>query len=51
MRISKSEQSLKGAHRDRVCMRLFIGVDAYMYISIYIYAFLKRKKNDIHVRL
>jgi hypothetical protein len=32
----KPTQFFRGAHRVRMCVRVFIGVDAHMYISIYI---------------
>jgi hypothetical protein len=38
----KSIQSFRGAHRDRVYVHVFIGVNAHTYISIYVYTvFLK----------
>jgi hypothetical protein len=33
----KSVQSFEGAHRDRVCIHVFIEVNTYIYINIYIY--------------
>jgi hypothetical protein len=33
----KSTQSFRSAHRDRVYVRIFIGVSTHMYISIYVY--------------
>jgi hypothetical protein len=39
----KSTQSFKDAHRDRVCVHIFIGVSAHTCMSIYIYTvFLKK---------
>jgi hypothetical protein len=39
----KPIQSFGGAHRGRVCMRVFIGVSDHMCMSIYIYiVFLKK---------
>jgi hypothetical protein len=32
----KPVQSFRGAHKGSVCVRVFIGVSAHMYISIYI---------------
>jgi hypothetical protein len=34
----KSTQSFGGAHRDRICMCVFIDVSAYICISIYVCA-------------
>jgi hypothetical protein len=40
----KSAQSFGGAHRGRVCVRVFIGVSARTCMSIYVYTvFLKKK--------
>jgi hypothetical protein len=40
----KSAQSFRGAHRDRVCVRMFIGVSAHTYMSICVCTvFLKKK--------
>jgi hypothetical protein len=33
----KLTQSFGGAHRDRVCMYIFIGVSAHTYMTIYIF--------------
>jgi hypothetical protein len=33
----KPTQSFRGAHRDRVCARVFIKISIYMCISIYVY--------------
>jgi hypothetical protein len=33
----KPTQSFKGAHRDRVCVRVFIGVSTYTCMSIYVF--------------
>jgi hypothetical protein len=39
----KLTQSFRGTHRGRVCVHMFIGVNAHTYISIYIYTvFLKK---------
>jgi hypothetical protein len=39
----KPTQSFRGAYRDKVCVRMFIGVSDYTYINIYIYTvFLKK---------
>jgi hypothetical protein len=40
----KLAQSFEGAHRDRVCVHVFIGVSARTCMSIYIYTvFLKKR--------
>jgi hypothetical protein len=40
----KPTQSFRGAHRGRVCVRVFIEISAHTCISIYVYAvFLKKK--------
>jgi hypothetical protein len=41
----KLTQSFRCVHRDRVCMRIFIRVGAYMYISIYICTIFLKKFN------
>jgi hypothetical protein len=39
----KPSQSFRGAHRDRVCVCVFIGVSAHTCMSIYVYTeFLKK---------
>jgi hypothetical protein len=43
----KLAQSFEGAHRDRVCVHMFIGVSARTCMSIYIYTvFLKKDSCD-----
>jgi hypothetical protein len=45
----KPIQSFGGAHRGRVCMRVFIGVSDHMCMSIYIYiVFLKKNIIVLH---
>jgi hypothetical protein len=39
----KPAQSFEGAHRDRVCICVFIGVSARAYINIYVYIVFKKK--------
>jgi hypothetical protein len=39
----KPAQSFRGAHRDRVCMRVFIGVSTHTCMSIYIYTMFLKK--------
>jgi hypothetical protein len=44
----KTAQSFKGAHRNRVCVRVFIGVSAHMCMSICVYiVFLKKNHHEI----
>jgi hypothetical protein len=39
----KTVQSFRGAHRDKVCVRIFIEISTHTYINIYIYiVFLKK---------
>jgi hypothetical protein len=39
----KPVQSFRGAHRDKVCVRIFIEISTHTYINIYIYiVFLKK---------
>jgi hypothetical protein len=41
----KSTQSFEGAHRGRVCVRMFIEMSTHTYINIYVYVvFLKKKR-------
>jgi hypothetical protein len=40
----KSTQSFRGAHKDRLCVRVFIRVSAHTYMSIYVCTvFLKKE--------
>jgi hypothetical protein len=41
----KSAQSFEGAHRNRVCIRIFIEVSTHIYIYINIYVYTVFKKN------
>jgi hypothetical protein len=41
----KPTQSYEGAHRGRMCVRVFIGVSAHMCMSICICTVLLKKKN------
>jgi hypothetical protein len=44
----KTAQSFRGVHRDRVCVRVFIGVSAHMCMSICVYTvFLKKNHHEI----
>jgi hypothetical protein len=38
----KPAQSFRGAHRDKVCIHVFIRVNAHMRMSIYVYTILKK---------
>jgi hypothetical protein len=40
----KPAQSIRGAHRDRVCMCIFIGVSAHMCMSIYVCTVFQKKR-------
>jgi hypothetical protein len=40
----KPAQSFRGAHRDNVCIYVFIRVNAHMRMSIYVYTILKKNK-------
>jgi hypothetical protein len=42
----KSTQFFKGAHRGRICVRAFIGMCAYTYISIYICTVFLKKSSS-----
>jgi hypothetical protein len=39
----KPAQSFRGAHRGKVCIRVFIRVSAHMCMSIYVYTVLKKQ--------
>jgi hypothetical protein len=41
----KSTQLFRDAHRVRVCVHMFIGVSAHMYMSIYIYTVFQINKK------
>jgi hypothetical protein len=43
----KLTQSFGGAHRDRVCMYIFIGVSAHTYMTIYICTVFKKKGDTV----
>jgi hypothetical protein len=44
----KLAQSFGGAHRGRVCIRVFIGVSTYTCMSIYVYTvFLKKCSTEL----
>jgi hypothetical protein len=44
----KLTQSFRCAHRDRVCMRVFIWVSAHTYMSIYVCTvFLKKEQGEL----
>jgi hypothetical protein len=43
----KSVQSFRGAHRDRVCVRVFIGVSTHTCMSIYVYTMFLKKYMKI----
>jgi hypothetical protein len=45
----KSAQSFGDTHRGRVCVRVFIGVSAYMCISIYVCTMFLKK--GIHISI
>jgi hypothetical protein len=42
----KSTQFFKGAHRCRICVRVFIGMCAHTYINIYIYTIFLKKSSS-----
>jgi hypothetical protein len=41
----KSAQSFRGAHRGRMCIRVFMKISDYIYINICILYFLKKIKS------
>jgi hypothetical protein len=43
----KSAQSFEGAHRDMMCMRVFIGVNTHTYINICVCTMFFKKKYHL----
>jgi hypothetical protein len=43
----KPAQSFGGAHKSKVCVHVFIGVNAHTYMSIYIYIVFLKKRNNV----
>jgi hypothetical protein len=41
----KSAQSFRGAHRGRVCVRVFVGVSSRTYEYLYLYCVSQKKKS------